>query len=138
MTIQPSVLIWTVLSFCVLAFILNKFLFKPLLKVMDERNEKITGEKEKKRAELEAREKMLAEAEEERISIQKNAVTAGEQATEQLHSETAAILVAKKQEYDEALEQLRLRLEEESGSIEQELSDKVDKLALAYVDALIK
>lgn len=138
MTIQPSVLIWTVLSFCVLAYILNKFLFKPLLKVMDERNEKITGEKEKKRAELEAREKMLAEAEEERISIQKNAVTAGEQAAEQLHSETAAILVAKKQEYDEALEQLRLRLEEESGSIEQELSDKVDKLALAYVDALIK
>lgn len=138
MTIQPSVLIWTVLSFCALAYILNKFLFKPLLKVMDERNEKITGEKEKKRAEREAREKMLAEAEEERISIQKNAVTAGEQAAEQLHSETAAILAAKKQEYDEALEQLRLRLEEESGSIEQELSDKVDKLALAYVDALIK
>ena len=138
MTIQPSVLIWTVLSFCALAYILNKFLFKPLLKVMDERNEKITGDKEKKRAELEAREKMLAEAEEERINIQKNAVTAGEQAAEQLHSETAAILVAKKQEYDEALEQLRLRLEEESGSIEQELSGKVDKLALAYVDALIK
>lgn len=138
MTIQPSVLIWTVLSFCALAYILNRFLFKPLLKVMDERNEKITGDKEKKRAELEAREKMLAEAEEERINIQKNAVTAGEQAAEQLHSETAAILVAKKQEYDEALEQLRLRLEEESGSIEQELSGKVDKLALAYVDALIK
>ena len=138
MTIQPSVLIWTVLSFCALAYILNKFLFKPLLKVMDERNEKITGEKEKKRAELEAREKMLAEAEEERINVQKNAVTAGEQAAEQLHSETAAILAAKKQEYDEALEQLRLWLEEESGSIEQELSGKVDKLALAYVDALIK
>lgn len=138
MTIQPSVLIWTVLSFCALAFILNKFLFKPLLKVMDERNEKITGDKEKKRAELEAREKMLAEAEEERINIQKDAVTAGEQAAEQLHSETAAILAAKKQEYDGALEQLRVRLEEESGSIEQELSGKVDKLALAYVDALIK
>ncbi len=138
MTIQPSVLIWTVLSFCVLAYILNRFLFKPLLKIMDERNEKITGDKEKKRAELEAREKMLAEAEEERINVQKNAVTAGEQAAEQLHSETAAILAAKKQEYDEALEQLRVRLEEESGNIEQELSGKVDKLALAYVDALIK
>lgn len=41
MTIQVSVLIWTVITFCVLMFCLNRFLFKPLLSLMDAREEKI-------------------------------------------------------------------------------------------------
>ena len=59
MTIQISLVIWTIIGFVTLSFILNKFLFKPLLKVMDERNEKIEKAKSDRQAELERREKTL-------------------------------------------------------------------------------
>ena len=41
MTIQPSVLIWTIICFCLMMVILNKLLFKPLLSFMDARNDRI-------------------------------------------------------------------------------------------------
>ena len=57
MTIQISLVIWTIIGFITLSFILNRFLFKPLLKVMDERNEKIKTAEAKRQTELEYREK---------------------------------------------------------------------------------
>ena len=41
MTIQPSVVIWTVICFAALYFILKYLLFDPVLKVMDKREKKI-------------------------------------------------------------------------------------------------
>lgn len=47
MTLQPSLIIWTVICFCVLMFILNKLLFKPLLAFMDARKEKVAKARER-------------------------------------------------------------------------------------------
>ena len=41
MSFQPSIMVWTVICFLVLMLILKNLLFKPVLKVMDSRNEKI-------------------------------------------------------------------------------------------------
>ncbi|MBQ3405131.1 MAG: ATP synthase F0 subunit B [Oscillospiraceae bacterium] len=41
MTIEPSVLIWTIINFIVLMVVLNLILYKPLFKFMDERRERI-------------------------------------------------------------------------------------------------
>lgn len=41
MTIQFSVVIWTIINFVLLYLVLNFLLFKPMLKFMDERNAKI-------------------------------------------------------------------------------------------------
>lgn len=57
MTIDPSILIFTVINFIVLMFLLNTFLFKPLLDFMHKRDKKI---EEGKAAEARAR---AAEAE---------------------------------------------------------------------------
>lgn len=75
MTIQLSVVIWTIINFILLYLVLHFLLFKPMLKVMDDRNAKIkqgqslvakkraAAEEEKKAAEEFAlrREKLLAE-----------------------------------------------------------------------------
>ena len=58
MTIQISLVIWTIIGFVTLSLILNRFLFKPLLRVMDERNDKIKTAEENRRTELERREKL--------------------------------------------------------------------------------
>jgi len=53
MSLNISVVIWTVIDFCLLMLILDKFLFKPLLTKMDAREDRIE-EAEKSLAETEA------------------------------------------------------------------------------------
>ena len=57
MNIQPSVMVWTVICFLLLTVILKKLLFAPVLKIMDERREKIEAAANKK----EAMEKLILE-----------------------------------------------------------------------------
>lgn len=72
MSIQPSVIVWTVICFLLLTVILKNLLFTPVLKVLDSRKEKVEAadkklrEIEKITAENESRiveEKLRAEAE---------------------------------------------------------------------------
>ena len=72
MSIQPSVIVWTVICFLLLTVILKNLLFAPVLKVLDSRREKIEAADKKLRdiesitAETERRiaeEKLRAEAE---------------------------------------------------------------------------
>ena len=52
MSIQPSVLVWTVICFVLLMLILKNLLFAPVLKVLDSRKEKI-GAADKKLRDIE-------------------------------------------------------------------------------------
>ncbi len=60
MSIQPSIMVWTVICFLLLIVILKNLLFTPVLKVMDDRRERIKSAKEKK----ENIEKLIQENEE--------------------------------------------------------------------------
>ena len=60
MNFQPSVIVWTIICFLLLTVILRKLLFEPVLKVLDQRKEKIEKAKSKK-AEIE---RLTAEHEE--------------------------------------------------------------------------
>ena len=42
LTINPSELIWTIIGFLTLYFLLTKFLFEPIIRVMDTRNARIS------------------------------------------------------------------------------------------------
>ena len=49
MSIQPSVVVWTVICFVLLMIILKNLLFKPVLEVLDKRKEKIDAAAKKLR-----------------------------------------------------------------------------------------
>ncbi len=49
MNIQPSVIVWTVICFLLLAFILKNLLFTPVLRMIDSRKEKIEKAEKKLR-----------------------------------------------------------------------------------------
>lgn len=49
MSIQPSIMVWTVICFLLLCVILKKLLFEPVLQVIDNRHEKTAAAKEKKK-----------------------------------------------------------------------------------------
>lgn len=137
MTIQISLVIWTIIGFTVLAFVLNRFLFKPMLKVMDDRNEKIKAAEAEKQAELERREKTLQAMELSNRAREQEALKAAEKEVAAEHKKTEAILAEKKAEYDEALEKLRQDYENDTNEAEENLSESIDKLALKYVKTQI-
>ena len=85
MTIQPSVVIWTVICFAALYFILKYLLFDPVLKVMDKREKKIADSKKAKKdasaAAEEKRRTILSEREKERQKL----IAENEKTAEKLH-----------------------------------------------------
>lgn len=86
MTIQLSVLVWTIICFVLLMLILHHLLFHPVLKVMDDRKARIRSAAEKK-------------AEHERIAEQNAAV---------LREKEAARLAARRRQIKEQIEAIRL------------------------------
>lgn len=63
MNIQPSVIIWTVICFTLLMLILRNGVFKPVLKVLDQRREKLNAARAKKAEYQRRREELAADAE---------------------------------------------------------------------------
>ena len=86
MTIQLSVLVWTIICFGLLMLILHHLLFQPVLKVMDDRKARLRSAAEKK-------------AEYERIT-EKNAAA--------LREKEAARLAAQHRQLKEQIETIRL------------------------------
>jgi F-type H+-transporting ATPase subunit b len=137
MTIQISLVIWTVIGFTVLALILNRFLFKPLLKVMDARNEKIRKGEEERRAALEREEKVRKANEIANAARRQEAIKAAEKALENEQKKTESVLAEQKAKYEAALEEIRVRYDADTKAAEENLSEKIDKLALKYVKTQI-
>ncbi|MBR6089687.1 MAG: hypothetical protein IKP86_07125 [Anaerolineaceae bacterium] len=137
MTIQISLVIWTIIGFVTLSLILNRFLFKPLLRVMDERNDKIKTAEENRRTELERREKTQKALEISNAAREQEALKAMEHDLANERKKTEQILEDKKAEYDAELEKIRQKYETDTKAAEENLSDSIDKLALKYVKTQI-
>ena len=144
MTIQISLVIWTIIGFVTLSCILNKFLFKPLLKVMDERNEKIEKAKSDRQAELERRKKTLKALEISNAARQQEELKARQREIENERKKTETILADKKAEYltyaaeyDVELEKIRQKYSTDTKAAEENLSASIDKLAQKYVKTQI-
>ena len=137
MTIQISLVIWTIIGFVTLSFILNKFLFKPILRVMDARNDKIKTAEANRQAELERREKTQKELEIASAAREQEALKAMELELSNERKKTETILADKKAEYDVELEKIRQKYEADTKAAEENLSDNIDKLAQKYVKTQI-
>ncbi len=118
MTIQFSVVIWTIINFILLYLVLNFLLFKPMLKFMDKRNDKIN---------------------QGRLSIAKR-----QEATMQKDAETAAFFAEKDRLLKEKVEAGIALTKEEclksriAAEAEQKAAVIKDKEALAEEEALLK
>lgn len=154
-----ATLIAQILNFLFLVFILAKFAYKPLLKVMDDRKNKIAGdlasaenakeEAEKVKAEYQAK---LTAARQEAQEIVENARKTAQIAHDKIIAETKAeqdqVIASAKEaierEKQQALGAIRaqvinLSLIAASKIVEQKLSSEDDKkIASDIVDAVLK
>ena len=137
MTIQISLIIWTIIGFVTLSFILNRFLFKPLLKVMDERNEKIETAAANRQIELARREKTLKALEIANAAHEQETLKAKQTELENERKKTETVLADKKAEYDAELDKIRQKYSTDTKAAEENLSESIDKLAQKYVKTQI-
>ncbi len=137
MTIQISLVIWTVIGFVTLSLILNKFLFKPLLNLMDARNEKIRKGEEERQASIERVEKIRKARELSNLARTQEAMKSTEHDLENERKKTEEAIALKKAEYEAALESIRTKYDVDTKAAEENLSESIDKLALKYVKTQI-
>lgn len=137
MTIQLSVLLWTIICFCLLMLILSKLLFGPMLKVMDERQEKIRRAGEKKQADALA----YAQGQEALSAAQaeiarQGAQLAAEQVAEAEKHSAQSIADARRQS-QEAMGAYALCLQQEAVEIKTKMDARRDSLVKAFADRLV-
>ncbi len=137
MTVQLSVLIWTVICFCLLIVILHNLLFKPLFLVMDKRNEKIEEAKRKKLGEQKALEERLAA---EQSMREKTAKLDSERCAKRIaeaHSSAERLVRTAKAEQYRLTDARSAELNAQINTLGEELDKGVDSLASAYISKLL-
>lgn len=130
-------MIWTMVNFVVLVLILNKFLYKPIVKMLDERKNTIqnnldNAEKTKLDAEKikDEYQEHLKNARKEAQDIITKATKLGDESKEEL------ILQAKK-ESEKISERARQEIEREKGKAVSEVRDEVANLAILVAERVI-
>lgn len=138
MNIQLSVVLWTIICFVLLMLILHNLLFKPVLKVLDARREKIENVAAKKAewekagqehaAMLAEREEQFARERQQQIREEVEAIRQDSKRTVELAKEARMELVDSYRSYVEA----------EREAILRRLSVHASELATAFADKLTK
>ncbi len=137
MTIQLSVTLWTVICFCVLALVLRRLLFVPLLGVMDARKEKIAQAQAKKArfAQLEQEHQaLLAEKEAAFRSAQQKSEA---QRLEAIRSESRRAVEAAREERVQAVDRFREKTDAEREEILRTLGAHAQELAQAFAESVV-
>ncbi len=137
MTIQLPILLWTIITFCLAMVILDRLLFRPMLAMMDQRQEKIdranARKAEIKRLAAEAEEKLarLREEEEKHQAVEITAALA------KAHEDAQTLITVTTKKQNQRLDMRILELENESKIIEKGMDDSVEAFAKAYLTVLL-
>lgn len=136
--IDWRLLIAQVINFVILFFLLKKFLFKPVLGLLEKRREKI----EKSMRDAERIEKELAAIREKREEIIK---TANQKAEEILHeakeiaeSQKTKILADTKKETEKMLDEARASIEKEKDKLVDEAREDLAELVLLATEKVVR
>lgn len=120
--------IWTIISFFLFMFLLNKFLFKPVMTFMDERKARIDAgleEGKKARAALEENEAQLAQELAEKGSEARSVISEARSEAEKAKSET---LDAAHAEAEKLHKNVRERVKAEEADAVKELDGNMPEL----------
>ena len=137
MTIQPSVVIWTVICFSILMLILHNLLFKPVLALFDRRREKIEAAN-KKKAENESliaeREKMLKEKKADMLKKQKELKV---DTIAKIQIDNKKQMEDAKRKHLENVEAFRTNIQNEHDKMIEALTPEMQKAAQALAERII-
>ena len=138
MNIQISVTIWTVICFILLMLILHHLLFKPVLRVMDQRRERIENAAIKKAEHekmAEEYEKALAEKQEADFADQKKQLKAR---VEQIRAQGKQAVEAAKEQRMQDVEAYHAEADAQREGILRALRSHSHELAVSFTKSVTK
>lgn len=138
MTVQLSVTLWTVICFCLLMVILHNLLFKPVLKVMDERRARIDKANEKKQTITELEEKYRLEAAKKEKDFRETEKKHIKEQLEVIRTECKQAVETAQDERIKQVDEYRLKADEEHEAILNTLSVHSHELAVTFANSLLK
>ncbi len=138
MTIQISVVIWTILCFLLLMLILHFLLFQPVLKMLDQRRERIQNAAAKKAAYEKLEQEYAAMLEEKRTAFLEQQRKQKKAELESIRSEGKERLEAANDERLHKVDQYRAKAEAECTELLTVLSQRADELAVSFAESLVK
>ena len=133
-----GLLFWMVLSFAILLFILKKFAWKPVLKMIKEREESIAQQLDAAKAAKEQMEQLNAENE----KIMKQARAEREEMLREAKATKDKIVAeaqdAAKIEADKIISAARAEIQAEKDAAMAELSEKVGQLSIEIAEKILR
>lgn len=137
MTIQVSIIIWTVICFSLLMFILHNWLFVPVLRVIDERRKKIEDARQKK-ASIED----IASQNESRIEAQKAEYLKTKKQNEKLFLEELKVegkkqIEAAQKKRMDTVDDFRTQMKNDYSQIVDSVRPDIEKAAEIFAEKII-
>ncbi len=136
--LNPGLIIWTIVSFIVLVAVLGKYAWKPMLKALGEREDKIRSaleQADKARAEaaelLKKNEESMARAEEEYQKMMRESRAMADKVKEEILGKAR---VQAQQELQNATEEIRRNLDSARQQLRTEVADLAIKAAEKILD----
>lgn len=122
---------WTVVNFLLLVFLLGKFAWKPLVKALEDRENKIAQDKKDAQSAREAAEKIKAELEEKLANISKQAQEKFRAVETAAAAEKDNIIKEAKRTSAVIVEQAKTEIEAQKNAALQEVKKEIAEIAVA-------
>ncbi|MDD6011509.1 MAG: hypothetical protein PUC33_01555 [Oscillospiraceae bacterium] len=137
MNIQVSVLIWTVICFLLLMLILHFLLFKPVLKVLDERKARIQKAQEKSETISALQQEHEQRREQQKIEYIEKRKDEAKAIANNIQSEGKKQIEATQRQRQQQAEEYRKRITQEYEDIISQVSPKMETAAAIFAKNLI-
>ena len=132
---------WTFLvqmvNFLVLMFVLNKILYKPILKILDERDDKIVGGQQRIKKLEEENQQMLQEYTDKIYTGRVEALEAKNSARKAAEAQANEIIVEARKKAEEMIAQVRLEMAQEVEKSQKDIETELDSMAASIAGRIL-
>src|SRR5512137_1964190 len=138
MDLNPGLTLWTAITFLVLIFVLWKFAFGPISRMLAERESTIRDSIDSARNEREEAEKLLAQQKDALQKAQREAAEIAKRNQQEMEAFRAQLTTQAKKEADDLVTQARKSIQEEKKLAVAQLRAEVADLAIAAATRIVK
>lgn len=132
--IQPTLLIAQIVNFLIILFVLKKFFYKPIIKVLEDRKKRI----EESLANADLIEQRLTETDEKITQILEEARNKAQEIITNARSESERIMEQAQNESKKTLEETLLAAKEQIETERQAMEKKLEKETLSLVERVVR
>lgn len=135
--LDPRLLLWQVINFAILLFIIHRFLYKPLLAMLEKRTATIEKSLDEARKIEEMSKKSRDEYQDIVTNAKKEAMTIIDAARETAEKQRELAVEKTKQDIAQVVAQAKVQLQQERATVLKEAKDKFAELVIRTTQAVL-